>query len=304
MLQSKEFAAAVIDALSAHICVLDKNGAIIAINRAWQDFRTENSPNPRRSDVGVDYLKICQDASGPGSEEAGEFALGVQSVLLSGRELFQMEYPCHSPTHFRWFLGRVTPLHVEGGGAVVSHDNITERKVLEIELARFAATDTLTGLPNRRYFLEFATKELARTKRFGTPAAVIIMDLDHFKAVNDTFGHVAGDNVLRRVSEACSTILRQGDVLARFGGEEFVALIPGSSLADALIVAERLRGCVLETLVPNGDDSISLTASIGVTEIIAGDKDIEAALRRADTALYAAKHAGRDCVKSAAPPST
>ena len=298
MLQSKGFAAAVIDALASHICVVDKYGEIIATNQAWRNFRVANSLAPYPSDIGEDYLRVCQTAAGPGSDEAEEFALGMQSVLVGDVELFQMEYPCHSPTSFRWFLGRVTPLLVEQGGAVISHENITDRKVLEIDLARFAATDSLTGLPNRRYFLDFANKEIARVRRFGTPASVLMIDLDHFKAVNDTFGHAIGDTVLRSIGKACAETIRPNDLFARFGGEEFVALISGSNLADALVVGEKLRRRVLETLVPNGENSIGLTASIGVTEIASDDADIGVALGRADAALYAAKHAGRNCVKA------
>ncbi|MRG57818.1 diguanylate cyclase [Phyllobacterium sp. SYP-B3895] len=298
MLQTRGFAAAVLDALTSHICVVDKNGKIIAVNQAWRNFRAANSLPPYRSDVGEDYLKVCQNAEGPGSQEAEGFAFGMQSVLVGDAQLFQMEYPCHSPTSFRWFLGRVTPLDVEQGGAVISHENITARKELEIDLARFAATDTLTGLPNRRYFLEFANKEIAHKRRFGTPASVMMIDLDHFKAVNDTFGHAIGDTVLRSISRACAETIRQIDLFARFGGEEFVALISGATLEDALIVAEKLRSRVLETLIPNGESSIGLTASIGVTEISFDDADIGVALGRADAALYAAKHAGRNCVKA------
>jgi PAS domain-containing protein len=156
-LERTGFAAAVIDALASHICVTDQHGVIIAVNRAWRRFGEENSGGLCKSDLGTHYLRVCQSSSGPGADEANDFALGVRAVLEGQSELFELEYPCHSPTESRWFLGRVTPIGVEQGGAVVSHLNITARKLMEFELAKLASTDPLTGLPNRRYFLEAAT---------------------------------------------------------------------------------------------------------------------------------------------------
>ncbi|UVK38750.1 PAS domain-containing protein [Mesorhizobium sp. AR10] len=150
ILEAKGFAAAVIDALASHICVITQDGVIVTVNRAWQIFAVENPPVSNRSGIGSHYLKICREASGAGSEEAGKFALGVQAVLEGKTDLFQMEYPCHSPKENRWFLGRVTPLKAEQRGAVISHMTITDRKLLEFELVRLAATDPLTGGPNRR----------------------------------------------------------------------------------------------------------------------------------------------------------
>jgi diguanylate cyclase (GGDEF)-like protein len=212
--------------------------------------------------------------------------------------LFELEYPCHSPTESRWFLGRVTPIGVEQGGAVVSHLNITARKLMEFELAKLASTDHLTGLPNRRYFLEAASRELERVRRFGGLASVVMIDLDHFKALNDTYGHAAGDEALRSVTRACR--LRDTDVLARWGGEEFVALLPGTDEEGALIVAEKLRCAVSDEPIEVGSTNITVTASLGVAQVWSHDKAIDEALGRADRALYTAKKAGRNRVKRSA----
>jgi len=298
VLDTKDFAGAVIDALAAHICVVDKDGIIIAVNRAWRNFAGQNPPSSRGSDVGAHYLKVCQGASGPGSEEAQAFALGVQSVLKRDTELFQLEYPCHSPTQSKWFLGRVTPLDMEHGGAVISHLNITDRKLIEFDLARLAATDPLTDLSNRRYFLEHAELEVERVRRFGAAAAVMMFDLDHFKSVNDTYGHAMGDQALRCLAQACKAAIRQIDVLARLGGEEFIVMLPGINAADACEVAEKLRALVSETPIEEGQNRIKLTASFGVAEIWPSDQRIDDAMSRADSALYAAKRAGRNRVMS------
>jgi diguanylate cyclase (GGDEF)-like protein len=296
--EAKGFAAAIIDALTSHICVTDKDGVIVAVNRAWRDFTVGNPPVSNGAGVGKNYLEVCRNAMGPGSEGADKFASGIESVLGGRAELFQMEYPCHSPTQNRWFLGRVTPLMAEQGGAVISHMTITDRKLLEFELVRLAATDSLTGLPNRRSFLETANLEVERTSRFGTAASVVLIDIDQFKAVNDTYGHAAGDEALRRFSKVCRKRLRKIDVLARLGGEEFVILLPGTNETDAASIAEMLRLVVSKMPVSGGQNKFRISASFGVAEVHARDKGADESLGRADSALYAAKRAGRNRVVS------
>jgi diguanylate cyclase (GGDEF)-like protein len=292
------FAAAVIDALTSHVCVVDRDSVIVAVNRAWRDFGAENPPPSDHLGVGTHYLDVCRRASGFGSEEAGPFARGVRAVLKGRTELFQMEYPCPSPSDNRWFLGRVTPLRINRGGAVISHMNITDRKTIEIELAKLAATDPLTGLPNRRYLLEMGNKEFERVRRFSARASVVMIDLDHFKAVNDTYGHAAGDEALHQVSQACKAELRQIDIVARLGGEEFVVVLPGADEAAATIVAEGLRCAVLGTPFGSGVHPFRVTASFGVAQISGTDVTFDASLSRADMALYRAKRAGRNRVEN------
>lgn len=290
------FAGAVVDALGSHICVTDRRGVIVMVNRAWSDFATGNPPASARTGVGADYLEICRAASGPGSEEAAKFADGVEAVLDARMQSYELEYPCHSPTHNRWFLGRVTPLDIGQGGAVISHMTITDRKLLELELVRLATIDSLTGLSNRRYFLETAEREVGRVKRFGGTASLAMIDLDHFKGVNDAYGHAVGDEALRGFAQVCGKALRHVDVLARLGGEEFVVLMPGTGEAGAARVAEKLRLAVSRTPVVGDNVHFHISASFGVAEIVAADKGIGDCLGRADSALYTAKHAGRNCV--------
>ncbi|OJF90770.1 hypothetical protein AX761_23105 [Rhizobium sp. 58] len=292
-LRREGFAAAVIDALSAHICVLDRNGQIIAVNQAWQDFGAANAQTADFSDIGRNYLEICGSSSGPGAVEADDFAAGVRAVLDRSSLLFQMEYPCHSPTASRWFLGRVTRLDLPEGGAVISHENITSRRMLEIELEKLAATDPLTGLPNRRYFLERAHIEFDKVRRFHTPTSLVMIDVDNFKAVNDTHGHAVGDEVLKSISRGCREGLRQTDILARFGGEEFVILLCDTAAADAVFLAEILRKSVEDSPIQTEGGLVSVTASFGVTQIFSDDATLETALSRSDKALYTAKRAGK-----------
>jgi diguanylate cyclase (GGDEF)-like protein/PAS domain S-box-containing protein len=179
---------------------------------------------------------------------------------------------------------------------VVSRD-ITEQKRLEAELRKMAATDMLTGLPNRRHFIGQLEQETARVHRDGEhSASVLMIDIDHFKLINDSCGHVAGDQVLRHLSAVMRQELRRVDTLGRIGGEEFAIILPGAALADAELFAERLRGKVAETAVVHGDHRISVTISVGVSEIHVADSSADDVLGRADCALYRAKESGRNRV--------
>ncbi|MFG6440019.1 sensor domain-containing diguanylate cyclase [Roseateles sp. LKC17W] len=160
-----------------------------------------------------------------------------------------------------------------------------------------AATDGLTGLPNRRSLDQLLDTQLALAQREGRPFSVLMLDLDHFKAVNDTHGHAVGDAVLRGFAQRIQTQLRRSDVCARYGGEEFCVVLPGTAAALALDAGERLRRAV--AAAPLSAD-IRVTVSVGVATWQAGD-DAAALLARADDALYTAKRTGRDRVVAAPP---
>jgi diguanylate cyclase (GGDEF)-like protein len=298
ILESEGVAVAVIDALASHICIVDPNGMIVAVNRAWQKFAAENSAMPNQSSVGTCYLDICERAYGLGSEEAGPFGSGLRSVLEGRTEMFEMEYPCHSPTENRWFLGNVTPLRTSLVGAVISHMKITDRKLLELELKKLAEIDPLTDLPNRRYFFEVGQQEFEGVRRFGVPSSLVMIDLDHFKVINDTYGHDVGDETLRRVSHIFKAALRQIDVVARLGGEEFVVVLPGADETAATTFAEKLRCSVRDTPIKIDQHQFSVTASFGVAEMAVRDLKFDECVSRADAAMYRAKRAGRNRVEN------
>lgn len=179
---------------------------------------------------------------------------------------------------------------------VVSRD-ITEQKRLEVELREMAATDMLTGLPNRRHFLTQLDQEMARVVRVTDHyASVLMIDVDHFKHVNDTFGHSTGDCALRHLASLMRQELRKVDTLGRLGGEEFAIILPGAPLAAAEVFAERLRNTVAASPATHLDSTIPLTISVGVTEIKVGDTCADDTLARADRALYHSKEYGRNRV--------
>jgi diguanylate cyclase (GGDEF)-like protein/PAS domain S-box-containing protein len=200
----------------------------------------------------------------------------------------------------RWVRERAD-LVLGGDGELVSGigtvQDITEAKKMEFELRRLATTDTLTGLPNRRYFIERMEQELERFHRYHKPVAVLMLDLDHFKQVNDRYGHAQGDAVLCHFAELVKDTLRKIDLVGRLGGEEFAILLPDTDAEGAELYAERLRGRVEESPCQGEQGSIPFTVSIGLTLFLEQDKGCDPPLARADGALYSAKEKGRNRVE-------
>lgn len=191
---------------------------------------------------------------------------------------------------------------VQSDGAIVVFTDITERLATERQLEMLATTDELTGLANRRRFVEIAERDLARSAREATPATLIMMDLDHFKSVNDRFGHASGDLVLRAVTAACSSQLRAVDVFGRLGGEEFAVFLANIEPERALEVAERMRVAAGRRRVSIHGRDVGVTVSLGLAHAQPGES-LDSLLARADAALYRAKEGGRDRVMVAPAPS-
>lgn len=174
---------------------------------------------------------------------------------------------------------------------------IETRAMMQEELKRQAATDILTGLRNRRAFKEFAEMELKRAGRYGTPLSLVMFDLDHFKQINDTFGHHAGDEVLVHVALLIGERIRASEILARWGGEEFILLLPQTRLEEAVHLSNELR----ERLHTHAFPAVgTVTASFGVTQFEKGNS-LDSMLHRADIALYRAKDNGRNQVECEPP---
>ncbi len=176
--------------------------------------------------------------------------------------------------------------------------NVRQRQEKEAEILYLSYHDELTGLPNRRRFFEVGEMEIARTNRYGHPISILIVDIDHFKWVNDTFGHLVGDQVLKSISEALRPELRDGDLLARLGGEEFGVVLPETALRPGFQVAERLRQRAADMDATCDGQMIAITVSIGLTSTDLGESGLDTLLSVADDALYRAKESGRNRVVS------
>lgn len=202
----------------------------------------------------------------------------------------------------RWLESHAVPMRDQEAritGSLCVIRDITDRKKAELELEKLAQTDFLTGLANRRHFMALAEQELARTLRYGGPLSVLMMDIDHFKKINDTYGHKSGDIVLQTFAQLFRSAVRSIDIVGRIGGEEFAAVLPETDSQRALEVAERLRDTIskAEVYLEHGLP-IYFTMSIGVASQAGTCGNIDTLISWADAALYEAKNAGRNKVSS------
>ncbi len=172
---------------------------------------------------------------------------------------------------------------------------VTKLTAHEQRLLIESITDPLTGLLNRRHFMELSNREATRSRRHDLVFAVLMLDIDHFKKVNDTYGHPVGDLVIKALADICSNALRPHDILARFGGEEFVLTLPQTDIGGAHVVAERIRTMVEQNEVLTEAGPVRFTVSIGISTYLRG-KGFEQVIERADQALYRAKQSGRNRV--------
>jgi diguanylate cyclase (GGDEF)-like protein len=177
---------------------------------------------------------------------------------------------------------------------------VNELSKLQAQLTTLAFQDALTGLKNRRYLMDTAHREISRHIRYGTQLSIVMLDLDHFKRINDSYGHDIGDVVLKSFADTCQEVLRNEDCLCRLGGEEFIALLPNTSPEGAHEVAERLRMHVEKSLIETSRDYIKVTVSCGVAQVDLG-KPFSYSLKIVDHAVYDAKANGRNCVVMSTP---
>jgi len=210
-----------------------------------------------------------------------------------------------------WTLGERTfevdthPVRGNGAhGRIWLFTDVTADLLMAAELRRLASSDPLTGVPNRRHFEECSAQIIAAREANGRAVAVLMVDVDHFKKINDTYGHPVGDEVLKVVAKRCRDALRERDLFARFGGEEFIALLAASAVDEIPAAAERLRSAVAAEPILVDGERIAVSVSVGgaIGEALPGgdQKLLEELISRADEALYDAKTSGRNRVRMAA----
>ena len=417
--RTQAFANSVLDSLSDHICVLDRDGVILAVNRAWREFGHLNRPPPgyRQDDIGINYLALCDSATGPWSEEARPMAAGIRRIARGELDEFTLEYPCHSPDEERWFLARVSRFHDDSSKILVVHTTITERKraeealllsakvfehsgeaimitdaanrivtvnaaftrltgytldevrgenprilaaqrtpaetyramwsalqesgywqgelwdrskdghvypkwasislirnpagevthhvasfldtserkAAEEHISRLAHHDPLTGLFNRFSLHQRLEQALLTAQREGMEVAVMLIDMDRFKSINDTLGHPAGDALLIEVAQRLQDTVRESDIVARLGGDEFVVVLTG--VESGMLAGASISGKILHRLeqpYAYKDKLLHSTPSIGLSIYPADGDSVETLMKHADLAMYSAKERGRN----------
>ncbi|MCK9605035.1 MAG: bacteriohemerythrin [Methylomonas sp.] len=417
LLTSELFSKAIIDAVSAHICVLDKAGKILAVNQAWIDFYMENQPENRDYGVGTNYLTLCDSVTDADCATVAKLmSANIRKVVRGDIKEFVLEYPCHSSNEQRWFIARVTRFQGDSGNVVIAHENITQRKqaeeklqlaanvftharegilitdaagsIIDVndtfthitgysreeilgknpnilssgrqgqefyaamwrdlasigywsgeiwnrrkngemyaemltistvrdasghaqnyvglfiditsmkeyqqQLEHIAHFDVLTNLPNRVLLADRLQQAMLQTQRHKHSLAVVYLDLDGFKAVNDSYDHETGDELLVAISKRMKEALREGDTLARIGGDEFVAVLSDlERMTDCEPILERFLQATANPVMI-GQNALQVSASIGVTFYPQDNVDADQLMRHADQAMYTAKQAGKN----------
>lgn len=282
---------AVVEEMEDPVVVLGRDGSIVDLNRTARERLGLEIRGPLPFEVATHWAASWDSRERGVTQPPSRLEL---ELVYGTRAIFELT---------------MTPLGPRAGRSrtVLVLRDITERERMERELRRateslrfLANTDGLTGLTNRRRFEERLHEEVERAQRYGRPLALVLLDLDHFKTVNDTWGHPAGDRVLRGTSETIRSVLREMDVAGRLGGEELAVILPETDEAGALALAERLRVEIKEAVHRSDDQQpFHVTASLGITWLEVGEEhDTETLLSTADQALYEAKVGGRDRVVS------
>ncbi len=312
--QGRLFTKDILDSVSSEIAVLNESGVIVATNEAWRRFAADNggcldSASIDNVDVGANYLAALTTLS-PEPTDSVNIREGIESVIKGELPKFSCEYPCHSPEKQRWFVMTATPMHTGDRGAVIVHADITARKEAETLMYDYAFHDSLTKLANRRLLQERLNMTIASNKRSGSYGALLVIDLDNFKPLNDQYGHAMGDLLLKEVASRLTTSVRQVDTVARIGGDEFVIALgtltdsPLESRQLAMRIAEKVRNRLSEIYtftVHQGLGEVVIShrssASIGGALFSPTGSDQMELFRRADEAMYLAKESGRNAVR-------
>lgn len=278
------------DSAPVLIWLTDANQSAIWFNKPWLTFTGRTLAD----ELGQGWLSSVEPAQ-------QELVFKLLKAHFLTRKPFQAEYRVkRADGNYRWIINAGVPrFNIDGEfvGFIGSCIDITQHKEMEEELWGLATTDGLTGFLNRRHFLALLQAEFDRMQRNAElRSSVLMLDLDHFKRINDDYGHAIGDEVLKHFSQIIRSQQRRVDVIGRLGGEEFAIILPDTNLAKAHVLAERLRQAVAHNPLIHETTTIAVTVSIGIALLQMGSRSAENVLKEADHALYQAKHAGRNQV--------
>lgn len=286
-----EFAAAVLESLPGRTCVVDEVGRVMAVNKRYREEGPSGLGQVTGPQEGDDYLTWVAETVGP------EAAKDLRQLIQGDSPDLRIEYASVRRRKRQWSELYAVPLSSERRGAVITHVDITARKQAETALTRRATHDPLTGLPNRVLLNDRLAHALSRGARTKTQIGLLFCDLDGFRDVNNTYGHLAGDKLLVTIAKRLRAVCRSSDTVARVSGDEFVIILEDvASAAEVEEVARRVIEALTEPVVLEEGEartgtSIGLVITAGVPR--AGVRTVENLIRDADAAMYAAKEAGR-----------
>jgi len=281
-------------AVGEGVYVLDPQGHTLYVNEAASRLTGFDEATLYRESL--HQLLHCHEKNRIPLQQCPIYSSAIKGERYQGDELFKTRtgelLPVAVTSQPMYEDGQIT-------GVVTVFRDISERKEAELKLRRLATTDPLTGLSNRRAFLERLRDELRLRRRLNHSSSLLMIDFDHFKQINDRYGHPAGDQVLKHFAGIARSCLRETDAIGRLGGEEFAILLPGTDLDGAMQLAERLRHLLEQTPTRTADHQIPMTLSIGVTPLHDHDTNPSELLTRVDAALYQAKNKGRNRIEVA-----
>jgi diguanylate cyclase (GGDEF)-like protein/PAS domain S-box-containing protein len=287
LLESQSSLQAILQATADGILAVDADGRILFASERFADLRRIPSEVMATGDDAVLLQCVLDQLTDP------------DGFLAKVRELYDSAEESFDVLHFkdgRVFERLSLSLRRDGGprGRVWSFRDVTARMQAESKLRQQATTDELTGVHNRRQFFDLARGELKRTARHQGPLAVAFIDVDHLKAVNDRYGHAVGDQSLVAFADVCRGAIRDIDVLARMGGDEFAILMPSTTVEQARVTVERVRHELAALPDSSAGEPLAVTVSAGIAGLAGDDETLDALLKRADRALYRAKAEGRN----------
>jgi diguanylate cyclase (GGDEF)-like protein len=283
---------AIVDDLDHGVVVLDKERQVRFVNRAFRRFWRvpDEIAESRQSFLKLMYHGRGTKAYAVSADKLGDYVEKQLALIRIGDDrAFSIRLADGAVIQFRC---KALP----DGGRLLTYGNVSELTKQADEIERLACVDGLTGLNNRRHFLALAQGEWSRFRRYGRPLALLMIDIDFFKSVNDQYGHDAGDEVLKAVTETLQKHKRSSDIGGRLGGEEFVLLLPEATLDSAVLAAERLRRVVAERAIPAAGTRLSVTISVGASASDPAMSGFDELSKQADVALYEAKRSGRNRV--------
>jgi diguanylate cyclase (GGDEF)-like protein len=285
-----------LDNLKTGLLLLDGDLRAVYCNPALRGIFKHLSPEEIRNER-PPYSNLLQRAVADSSVNLDDYVARRLAWVRSG-DPTPMDLPMNDGNVLRSQLASLPD-----GGRMLIYSDVTDIVRTAEEMKRLATIDGMTGIYNRRHFLLLADHEWKRAQRYHRPVAFLMIDIDHFKQINDSFGHEAGDRVIVHLANMAHDCKRESDVLARIGGEEFALLLPETTLEQAVVVGERLRQHVLNNPLSEASPAIRASVSIGVAGEDAAIRDISDLMKAADQALYCAKRAGRNRVVCSVPGS-